>query len=169
MNQKIIAISGYSGSGKTTLLKQVIARLRDQHFRVGVIKHAHHDMDIDLPGKDSYELRKSGAIQTVVACDNRYALIRETPDKPVDLEMLRKQFVEVDLILVEGFKDEKIPKIICHRMATQTPLFMDEFTVAVACDYPLDTTLPQLDINNAAQIVDFIKTQLCLANPAIHP
>lgn len=161
MNKKIIAISGYSGSGKTTLLKQVIARLREQNFRIGVLKHAHHDIELDLPGKDSYELRKAGAMQTMVACDNRYALICETPNQPANLDQLLAQFTDVDLVLVEGFKDEKIPKIICHRPATGKPLFVDELTLAVASDCQLDVMLPQLDINQPDQVVDFIKQQIC--------
>lgn len=165
---KIIAISGESGSGKTTLLKQIIAHLCEQGFNVGVIKHAHHDIELDLPGKDSYELRKAGAIQTAVACNNRYAMIYETPNQPIDIDRLLQQFVDVDLVLLEGFKNERIPKIICHRSITQKTLFVDALTLAIATDYPLDVALPQLDINDPLQIVTFIKQQLCLTQSFTH-
>ncbi|MDR2989245.1 MAG: molybdopterin-guanine dinucleotide biosynthesis protein B, partial [Providencia alcalifaciens] len=83
MNQNtlpLLGITAYSGTGKTTLLKKVIPLLRQRHVRVGLIKHTHHDMEIDTPGKDSYELRKAGADQTLVASNQRWALMTETPE-----------------------------------------------------------------------------------------
>ncbi|MCO6544681.1 MAG: molybdopterin-guanine dinucleotide biosynthesis protein B [Gilliamella sp.] len=159
-NQKIIGISGYSSSGKTTLLKKIVSLLVEQNFKVGTLKHAHHDIDIDLPGKDSYELRKAGSLQTIVACDNRYALICETQNKPIDLITLINQFKDVEIILIEGFKSEKIPKIICHRKINKKALYIDEFTIAVVSDEPLDISLPVFDINKPIQIVEFIKSYL---------
>lgn len=158
--QKIIGISGYSGSGKTTLLKKIITLLVEQNFKVGSLKHAHHDIEVDIPGKDSYQLRKAGSLQTIVACDERYAVICETPNKPTDLITLINQFNDIDIILIEGFKHEKIPKIICHRKANKKSLYIDEFTIAVASDRPLETSLPVLDINQPIQIVEFIKSYL---------
>jgi molybdopterin-guanine dinucleotide biosynthesis adapter protein len=159
-NQKIIGISGYSGSGKTTLLKKIIALLVEQNFKVGSIKHAHHDIEVDIPGKDSYELRKAGSLQTIVACDKRYAVFHETPNKPTDLITLINQFNDIDIILIEGFKHEKIPKIICHHKTNKKALYIDEFTIAVASDEPLTTSLPVLDINQPLQLVEFIKNYL---------
>ncbi|WP_085246986.1 molybdopterin-guanine dinucleotide biosynthesis protein B [Gilliamella mensalis] len=158
--QKIIGISGYSGSGKTTLLKKIITLLVEQNFKVGSLKHTHHDIEVDIPGKDSYQLRKAGSLQTIVACDERYAVICETPNKPTDLITLINQFNDIDIILIEGFKHEKIPKIICHRKANKKALYIDEFTIAVASDGPLETSLPVLDINQPIQIVEFIKSYL---------
>ncbi|MWP62686.1 molybdopterin-guanine dinucleotide biosynthesis protein B [Gilliamella sp. Pas-s25] len=158
--QKIIGISGYSGSGKTTLLKKIITLLVEQNFKVGSLKHAHHDIEVDIPGKDSYQLRKAGSLQTIVACDERYAVICETPNKPTDLITLINQFNDIDIILIEGFKHEKIPKIICHRKANKKALYIDEFTIAVASDGALETSLPVLDINQPLQIVEFIKSYL---------
>lgn len=160
IHNKILAISGYSNSGKTTLLKKIIPLLCEQGFNIAMLKHTHHDVEMDIPGKDSYELRKAGALQTIIACDNRYAMICETPNKPANLKTLFKKFTNVDLILVEGFKDEKLPKIICHRNITKKPLFIDEFTIAVACDEKLNINLPQLNINNPKQIIEFIKNYL---------
>ncbi|MWP47935.1 molybdopterin-guanine dinucleotide biosynthesis protein B [Gilliamella sp. Pas-s27] len=158
--RKTLAICGYSGSGKTTLLTKVISLLVEQGFKVATLKHAHHDVEFDIPGKDSYQLRKAGALQTMVACDNRYALICETPNKSVDLQTLINQFSDVDIILVEGFKDEQIPKIICHRGCVKKPLFIDDCTLAVASDEPLDTNIPRFDINQPIQIAEFIKSYL---------
>ncbi|KFA58214.1 molybdopterin-guanine dinucleotide biosynthesis protein B [Gilliamella sp. wkB18] len=161
-NRKIIGISGYSGSGKTTLLKKIIPLLIKQDFKVGILKHAHHNIEVDIPGKDSYELRKAGASQTIIACDNRYALIEETPNNPTDLQMLINQFTNVDIILVEGFKEENIPKIICHRSTIQKPLYMDQFTIAIACDEPLNSSIKELDLNQPIKVVEFLKNFLYL-------
>ncbi|MCX8649932.1 molybdopterin-guanine dinucleotide biosynthesis protein B [Gilliamella sp. B2776] len=161
--KKIIGITGYSGSGKTTLLTKVISLLVEQGFKVATLKHAHHDIELDIPGKDSYKLRKAGSLQTIVACNNRYAFICETPNKSADLSTLINQFSDVDIILIEGFKDEIIPKIICHRSTTEKPLFIDEFTIAVASDMPLDTALPGFDINEPIQIVEFIKSYFSIS------
>lgn len=158
--KKTLAICGYSSSGKTTLLAKVIPLLVEQGFKVATLKHTHHDVELDIPGKDSYKLRKAGSLQTIVACDNRYALICETPNKPADLQTLINQFSDVDIILVEGFKDEQIPKIICHRSSVKKPFFIDDFTLAIASDEPLDAFLPILDINNPLQLIEFIKSYL---------
>ncbi|WP_392564971.1 molybdopterin-guanine dinucleotide biosynthesis protein B [Orbus wheelerorum] len=157
---KLIGICGYSGSGKTTLLKKLIVLLKSYNISLAVIKHSHHDMDIDTPGKDSYELRKSGAEQIIVACDNRWALIDETPSNKIDLADLANKFDTVDLVLVEGFKDEKMAKIVCYREANYKPLFYDEYTIAIATDHVLDINIKQLDINNALSIANFIKDNL---------
>ena len=159
-SKKIIGITGYSGCGKTTLLKKIIPLMVLQNIKVGSLKHAHHDIELDIPGKDSYELRKAGAQQTIIACDKRYALIKETPDIPANLKTLINQFTDVDVILVEGFKDEQMPKIMCHREKNQKPLFIDDFTIAIASDEPLITSLPVLDINQPEQIVNFINSYL---------
>ena len=156
-----------SNTGKTTLINKLIIELRERNIRVSVIKHAHHHFDIDHPGKDSYEIREAGAVQTLVASNKRWALITEmqrTPNPPdeADLEMLI-QFINpdyADLILVEGFKNANIPKIEVHRPALGMPLASanDSHFIAVASDDPLtlETQLPALDLNNIKQIADFI-------------
>lgn len=157
---KLLAISGYSGSGKTTLLKKLIPLLKQDGISIALIKHAHHDMDIDRPGKDSYELRKAGADQTIVACDNRWALMTETRQEPVNLYHMVNKLEPVDLVLVEGFKDEAISKLICHRQATHKSLYTDENTLAVISDDALKLDIPLLDINNIDQIKQFIVSWL---------
>ncbi|KMW72665.1 molybdopterin-guanine dinucleotide biosynthesis protein B [Photorhabdus luminescens subsp. luminescens] len=157
----LLGITAYSGTGKTTLLKQVIPLLRQRQIRVGLIKHTHHDMDVDKPGKDSYELRKAGAEQTLVANQQRWALMTETPDSmKVDLNYLASRFDpnSLDLILVEGFKDEPINKIALYRNILNHRLsdLLDQHVIAVASDEKLETILPQLNINQPKQVADFI-------------
>ncbi|EOF4706586.1 molybdopterin-guanine dinucleotide biosynthesis protein MobB [Klebsiella oxytoca] len=158
----LLAIAAWSGTGKTTLLKELIPELCAKGLRPGLIKHTHHDMDVDKPGKDSYELRKAGAAQTIVASSQRWALITETPNKnELDLSWLvsRMDPSTLDLVLVEGFKHEPVPKILLYRHNSGhhvDELVFDEYVIAVASDIPVETSLPQLDLNNIPQIVDFI-------------
>ncbi|MDX5629893.1 MULTISPECIES: molybdopterin-guanine dinucleotide biosynthesis protein MobB [unclassified Brenneria] len=164
---QLLAIAAYSGTGKTTLLKALIPILRRDGIRIGLIKHTHHNMDIDTPGKDSYELRKAGAEQTMVVSNQRWALMTETPaQQQPDLHELaqRMESAALDLILVEGFKQEKISKIVLFRQALGRPLsdLLDEYAIAVATDSPLATSLTQLDINQPQQVADFIRRWLSL-------
>ena len=156
-----------SNTGKTTLINKLIIELRERSIRVSVIKHAHHHFDIDHPGKDSYELREAGAVQTLVASNKRWALITEmqrtqNPPDEADLESLIKLINPdyADLILVEGFKNAGIPKIEVHRPTLGMPLACenDSYFIAVASDVALTTEiqLPLLDLNDTQQIADFI-------------
>ncbi|MEC5320684.1 molybdopterin-guanine dinucleotide biosynthesis protein MobB [Brenneria populi subsp. brevivirga] len=158
---QLLAIAAYSGTGKTTLLKAIIPILKLAGIRVGLIKHTHHNMDIDTPGKDSYELRKAGAEQTMVVSNQRWALMTETPEQPPDLYELAKRMdaSALDLILVEGFKQEEINKIVLFRQELGRPLsdLLDEYVIAIATDSPLATSFTQLDINQPRQIADFIR------------
>ncbi|MDN8601782.1 molybdopterin-guanine dinucleotide biosynthesis protein MobB [Citrobacter sp. S2-9] len=159
----LLAIAAWSGTGKTTLLKKLIPALRDKGIRLGLIKHTHHDMDVDKPGKDSYELRKAGAAQTLVASQQRWALMTETPDEEeLDLAFLasRMDASKLDLILVEGFKHEDIAKIVLFREGighSQEELVIDAHVIAVASDVPLRIDVPLLDINDVLQLADFIE------------
>lgn len=168
-NKKIplLGIVAYSGTGKTTLLKQLIPYLRQRGIRTGLIKHTHHDVDVDTPGKDSYELRKSGADQTMVACNNRWALMTETPQQDWDLEYLATRFDSdnLDMILVEGFKHEDIDKIALHRRETGRSLeqLIDIHVVAVATDnleQPVSKALNVLNINKVDEIGEFVVSWL---------
>ena len=110
----VLAISAWSGTGKTTLLKKLIPALCAKGIRPGLIKHTHHNMDVDKPGKDSYELRKAGAAQTMVASNQRWALMTETPDEaPLDLAYLvsRMDHSTLDLVLVEGEQEAVVAEI----------------------------------------------------------
>lgn len=158
----LLAMAAWSGTGKTTLLKQLIPLLLMKGIRPGLIKHTHHDMDVDKPGKDSYELRKAGAAQTIVASQSRWALMTETPEEPnLDLHYLasRMDSSRLDLILVEGFKYEPVPKILLFRQETghkAEELEIDRHVIAIASNVPLAVSVPMLDINNAETIANFI-------------
>lgn len=157
-----LAIAAWSGTGKTTLLKKLIPALCEQGIRPGIIKHTHHNMDIDKPGKDSYELRKAGAAQTIVASSQRWALITETPDEPeLNLAYLvsRMDASTLDLVLVEGFKHEAVAKILLFRQGCghrEEELIIDKHVIAIASDVPLTVDVPLLDINDIAQISAFV-------------
>lgn len=158
----LLAIAAWSGSGKTTLLKALIPVLCARGVRPGIIKHTHHNMDVDKPGKDSYELRKAGAAQTLVASQQRWALMTETPEEPaLDLAYLasRMDSSKLDIILVEGFKHEPTAKIVLFRRAAGhdiEELMLDEHVVAVASDIALNVSVPTLDLNDVEAIADFI-------------
>jgi len=141
---KVIGIAGWSGAGKTTLISRVIPYLRQQGLRVSVIKHAHHDFDVDVPGKDSWVHRQSGAEEVLVSSANRWALMHELrgavePELP---ELLQK-ISPVDLVVIEGFKSEPHPKIEVYRGANgKPPLFPDDPAIAgIATDVAVKTTL----------------------------
>ncbi|KPU02223.1 molybdopterin-guanine dinucleotide biosynthesis protein B [Enterobacter cloacae subsp. cloacae] len=158
----VLAIAAWSGTGKTTLLKKLIPALCARGIRPGLIKHTHHNMDVDKPGKDSYELRKAGAAQTMVASRERWALMTETPDEaPLDLAYLvsRMDHSTLDLVLVEGFKHEAVAKILLFRNDAGhdvSVLTLDEHVIAVASDVALDVEVPVLDLNDEDKIAEFI-------------
>jgi len=167
----VLGFAAWSGTGKTTLLKQLIPLLGRHGVRVAVIKHAHHNFDIDKPGKDSYELRKAGAQQLLVASDRRWALLTENntvaDPKLADLITLLDQ-EHIDLVLVEGFKQTPFTRIELHRPSLGHPLLYpeDHNIIAVASDAALDTgSLPLLDINDAVSIAEFVLSWLTTQSP----
>lgn len=127
-----------------------------------MIKHTHHEMDVDKPGKDSYELRKAGAHQTIVASNKRWALMTETPENDaLSLPYLvsRMDSSSIDIVLVEGFKNEKIDKIILFREQAGhnfSDVVIDSSVIAIACDCQLPIDLLQLPLNSPATIALFI-------------
>ena len=158
-----------SGIGKTTLLTKLIPALIAQGLRISVIKHAHHDFDIDHQGKDSFKLRQAGAVQMMIGSRQRWALMTElarTPqaeDEPNLAHLLAQMDASLtDLVLVEGFKHEAIPKIEVYRSALGTPLLAleDANIIAIATDTPLAIANPQIDLNNINAIAAFIETWL---------
>lgn len=159
----VLAIAAWSGTGKTSLLKKLIPALCAKGIRPGLIKHTHHNMDIDKPGKDSYELRKAGAAQTMVASAQRWALMTETPEtESLDLNYLvsRMDHSTLDLVLVEGFKHEFVPKILLFRSDAGheiDELTVDQHVIAVATDVSLSLEVPVLDLNDTNAIVEFIQ------------
>ncbi|MGV6987398.1 molybdenum cofactor guanylyltransferase MobA [Testudinibacter sp. P80/BLE/0925] len=158
----MLGISGYSGSGKTTLLEKLLPQLQQKGLRVAVIKHTHHDVTTDKAGKDSWRMTQAGATQVAVACDQRWAVMSENRDQSaVSLSYLAQQLDSnrSDLVLVEGFKHEPLPKILLHRQGMTKPLpEMDSLVLALATDYPVQTAehIAHLDLNDIAMIADFI-------------
>lgn len=156
---KVIGFAGYSGSGKTTMIEQVIPRLVLEGVRVSLIKHAHHDFDIDQPGKDSYRHREAGASEVLVSSGSRWVLMHELRGEPEPtLEEQLGRFSPCDLVIVEGFKKESYPKIEIHRRATGKPLLYpdDPTVVAVATDERLSTPLPQFGLGDYDAIAAFV-------------
>ena len=161
MSLPLLAIVGWSGTGKTTLLQQVIPILNGKGIRAGLIKHTHHEVDMDTPGKDSYLLRKAGASQVMVASSERWALMCDTPEKQsIDLPYLlsRMDHSVLEIVLVEGFKEESVPKIILWRAGIKDGIeeLLDEQVIAVASDQKLALNVPVLDINRPDSVADFI-------------
>jgi molybdopterin-guanine dinucleotide biosynthesis protein MobB len=157
----VIGFAAYSGSGKTTLLSSVLPALAETGLRVGVVKHSHHDFEIDQPGKDSHRLRKAGARQMLIASPFRTAWIEENrPPREPRLEQLLSTLDRgnLDLILVEGFRHTAYPKIEIHRSATGKPFLFshDASIIAIVSDARTDTSLPQLDIDQPQDVVEFI-------------
>jgi molybdopterin-guanine dinucleotide biosynthesis adapter protein len=164
---KVVGFSGYSGSGKTTLVEQLIARLKLAGQRVSVVKHAHHEFDIDHEGKDSWRHRQAGAFEVVVASDRRLAKIREYEVRAEPtVHQLIAELYDCDWVLVEGFKHAGLLKLEVWRAATGKPVQYpnDPFVVAVATDsaerLPRPTGLPVLDLNDPDAVARFL-----LGNP----
>lgn len=171
-NIPLLGFAAFSGTGKTSLLEQLIPELNQANIRVAMVKHTHHEkFDIDKPGKDSYRLRKAGAEQMLLASAKRWALMVELapqeqiaePDLFELLPHLNRK--KTDLILVEGFKHEKISKIELHRPSLNKPLMYphDPNIIAIATDhehfqdeYPDELQCPLLYINNISEITTFI-------------
>ena len=169
----IVGFSAWSGTGKTTMLRQVIPQLKAKGLRVAVIKHAHHHFDLDRPGKDSYELRKSGADHTIICTTTRMAAITEfaSPEQEPTLEKIVAGLdsSQYDILLVEGYKHLSFfTKIELHRSAVGKPYLYpeDPTIVALACDSPPEEIpgIPVLDINNPLAIADFIYTEIYSAS-----
>ena len=162
----LLGFAAYSGTGKTTLLEKLLPILNEGGIRIAVLKHAHHQFDIDQPGKDSYRLRHAGAQQMLIASDQRWALMTEnTLAAEPSLEDLlpRLDHQKLDLVLVEGFKHQPFYKIELHRPSTGKACIFpaDTNIIAIATDEAdkLDTQLPILDINNVAEIANFIRAR----------
>jgi molybdopterin-guanine dinucleotide biosynthesis adapter protein len=162
---KVIGIAGYSGSGKTTLIEKLIPVLVRDGLRVALIKHAHHEFDVDQPGKDSYRHRNAGCAEVLISSSKRWALLHELRGaaEPALQDQL-KHLSPCDLVIVEGYKSEPIPKIEVHRRAGHTRLLypVDPQVVAVATDESLDTPLPQIDIDDAEALARFVVQYLGL-------
>ena len=156
---KIFGFAGYSGSGKTTLIEKLIPVFTGRGLSVSIIKHAHHTFDVDQPGKDSWRHRHAGCNEVLVTSSRRWVLMHElrgAAEPPLAEHV--KRISPCDLLLVEGFKRERIPKLEVYRAEVGEPLLHphDGDIVAIACDRRLDTPLPQFDLDDHNAIADFV-------------
>src|SRR5436190_16522631 len=160
---KVVGLCGWSGSGKTTLLEQLVARMCGAGQRVSVVKHAHHNFDIDHPGKDSWRHRQAGAYEVVIASNRRLAKLREFEVKvePTPHQLIA-ELVDCDWVFVEGFKHAELLKVEVWRAANSKPVQYpnDPYVVAIAADpadtLPVPTGLPRLDLGDPAAVFDFL-------------
>lgn len=167
---KLFGIAGWSGSGKTTLVTSLLPVLVRNGYRVSTVKHAHHEFDVDTPGKDSYEHREAGAAEVLVTSSRRWALLHENRDEPeATLNDLVSRLSPVDLVLIEGFKREPFDKLEVFRKETGQPLLQpdDPHVVAVASTDPLPhSPVPVLDLDDIEGIAAFITTHCKLGRHA---
>jgi len=170
-SKPVLGFAAWSGTGKTTLLTQVIPQLRAHGIRIAMIKHAHHKFDVDKPGKDSYELRKSGASQMLICSSRRSALMTDYEEErePLLSEQLEQINMDsCDLILVEGFKHEDFPKIELHRPSVGKPLICteDDSIIALATDEPdsIKASVDLLPLNEPEAITAYIMYWLSQQN-----
>jgi len=164
---KVFGLAGWSGSGKTTLLEKLLPLFVAHGLRVATIKQAHHDVDLDQPGKDSYRHRAAGASEVLLTSSARWALLHELRDEPEPgLAQHLARLSPCDLVLVEGFKQEALPKLEIHRPANGKALLYpgDRHIIAIASDAPLDAPLPSFDLDDPAAIAGFILHHLDLKN-----
>ncbi len=156
---KVFGFAGYSNAGKTTLIEALIARFVAQGLRVSLIKHAHHGFDIDRPGKDSFRHRTAGASEVMLVCDQRWAIMHELRgEAEPNLDEQLALLAPCDLVLIEGYKTNILPKIEVHRPANGKPFIWPEnpSIVAIASDVSFDGPLPWLDLNDHAAIAAFV-------------
>ncbi len=157
---KVIGLAGWSGAGKTTLLTRLIPELMAKGLRVSVIKHAHHEFDVDRPNKDSWIHRQSGAVEVLVSSSRRWALMHELrgADEPKLPELLAKMS-RVDLVIVEGFKSGPHPKIEIHRAANGKPVLFpgDPAIVGVVTDAKVETQLPVAHLDDLPATIAMIQ------------
>ena len=155
----VIGIAGWSGAGKTTLLTRVIPCLTARGLRVSTIKHAHHEFDIDQPGKDSHTHRQAGATEVLVSSANRFALMHELRgNREWTLDALLEKLSPVDLVLVEGFKTQAHPKLEVFRAVVKKPPLhpQDENIVAIASDKPLEAKVPVVSLDDIEAVSDIL-------------
>lgn len=160
---KLYGIVGWKNAGKTGLMERLVTEITSRGLTVSTIKHAHHSFDVDQPGKDSFRHRAAGATEVLLSSANRVALMHELrgAEEP-SLDDLLARLSPVDLVLVEGYKRDRHPKVEAHRAETGNPLIAheDETVKAVASDTPFDFDRPVFDLNDTSQIADFILAEL---------
>ncbi len=162
---RIYGVTGWKNAGKTGLMERLVTEITGRGITVSTVKHAHHSFDVDHPGKDSHRHRVAGATEVLLASRNRFALMHElrSEDEPT-LEALLSKLMPVDLVLVEGYKRDRHPKIEAFRAETGNDLIApgDPTIQAVASDTPLKLDRPVFDLNDTKAIADFILSEVGL-------
>jgi molybdopterin-guanine dinucleotide biosynthesis adapter protein len=160
---RIIGLAGWSGSGKTTLVTNVIPVLVRRGLKVATVKHAHHDFDTDQPGKDSWLHRQAGASEVAIVSSRRWAIVHELGDEPEPpLGDVLAKLSPVDLVIVEGFKRHRHPKLEVYRAVIGKPLLHpdDDCIVAIATDAPLpQAQLPVLMLGDVESIATMLQAE----------
>jgi len=159
--QRVFGISGWKNSGKTGLTERLVAELTRRGYRISTIKHAHHDFDIDKPGADSFRHRQAGATEVAIVSGTRFAIMHELRNEPEPpLADILARLAPCDLVLIEGYKREPVPKIEARRLEAKSrePLSPnDPHIVAIAADHPVaNSELPVFDLDDTISIADFI-------------
>jgi molybdopterin-guanine dinucleotide biosynthesis protein B len=166
---RVFGFAGYSGSGKTTLIENVIPLLVGRGLRVSLVKHAHHAFDVDQPGKDSYRHRQAGASEVMLTSSKRWVLLHEIGDQPEpELPEQLARMSPCDIVLVEGFKKQAMPKLEIHRKAHGAPLLFvdDPHIVGIATDEPVAGDLPRFPLQDYEAIAAFVLAQAAEMGPA---
>ncbi|APG84728.1 molybdopterin-guanine dinucleotide biosynthesis protein MobB [Sinorhizobium americanum CCGM7] len=159
---KIFGIAGWKNSGKTGLMVRLVSEMTRRGHVVSTVKHAHHDFDIDKVGADSYRHREAGAHEVTIVSSTRFAIMHELRGAPEpSFEEILSRLAPCDLVLIEGYKREPIPKIEARRLesANREPLApTDPYIVAIAADHPVaETELPFFDLDDTAAIANFVE------------
>ena len=166
---KVFGVVGWKNNGKTTLVERLVAHLTAGGYRVSTVKHAHHEVDLDQPGKDTWRHREAGAREVVLATARRWAVIHELRGEAEPaLDELLAWMTPVDLVVVEGFKRFPHPKLEVHRRERGTPLLArdDPSVVAVATDEPVQGLhVPQFGLDDVAGIARFVLDRLKIRAP----
>jgi molybdopterin-guanine dinucleotide biosynthesis protein B len=162
---KVYGVIGWKNSGKTSLMERLVADITGRGFSVSTVKHVHHAVDLDQPGKDTFRHRAAGAREVVLASADRFALMVEHRGPEPELPAILARLAPVDLVLVEGYKRDAHPKVEVWRQETGQPLIQpgDPLIRAVATDARLTLSVPVLDLNDTAAVADFILQEAGLA------
>ncbi|MGL4320956.1 MAG: molybdopterin-guanine dinucleotide biosynthesis protein B [Paracoccaceae bacterium] len=160
----IYGIIGWKNAGKTSLMERLVANITAHGFTVSTVKHVHHDVDLDQPGKDTFRHRAAGASEVVLASAHRFAILHDHRGPEPDLRAFLARMAPVDLVLVEGYKRDSHAKVEVFRIGEARQLIApDDPTVrAVATDTTVDVAVPVLDLNDTAAIADFILREVGL-------
>jgi molybdopterin-guanine dinucleotide biosynthesis protein MobB len=162
---RLYGVVGWKNAGKTGLMERLVTEITSRGTTVSTVKHAHHNFDVDHPGKDSYRHRAAGATEVLLASGNRFALMHELrgADEP-PLSALLERLSPVDLVLIEGYKRDTHPKVEAHRAVTGNPLIApgDPTIRAIASDTKLDVDKPVFDLDDTSAIADFILSEVGL-------